>query len=46
MATFAFNAMTLDQGTTFVFGSWVFVANGSGGFTSHLTNLESRRQSR
>ena len=38
MATFTFNTMVLDQGTTFVFGSWVCVANGSGGFDSHLTN--------
>ena len=30
--------MVLDQGTTFVFGSWFYVANGSGGFNSHLTN--------
>ena len=27
------------HGATFVFGSWVCVANGSGGFDSHLTNL-------
>src|SRR6185503_10541504 len=38
MATFAFNSMALDQDTTFVFGSWVCVANGSGGFDSHLNN--------
>ena len=30
--------MALPQGATFVFGSWVCVANGSGGFDSHLTN--------
>ena len=38
MATFAFNTMALPQGTTFVFGSWVCVANGLGGFDSHLAN--------
>ena len=38
MATFAFSTMAPPQGTTFVFGSWVCVANGSGGFDSHLTN--------
>ena len=30
--------MAPPQGTTFIFGSWVCVANGSGGFDSHLTN--------
>ena len=25
------------EGTTLNFGSWVYVADGSGGFTSHLT---------
>ena len=30
--------MAFPQGATFVFGSWVCVANGSGGFDSHLTN--------
>ena len=38
MATFAFSTMAFPQGTTFVFGSWVCVTNGSGGFDSHLTN--------
>ena len=38
MATFAFSTMAPPQGATFVFGSWVCVANGSGGFDSHLTN--------
>ena len=31
--------MTPSRGATFIFGSWVCVANGSGGFDSHLTNL-------
>ena len=30
--------MAFPQGATFVFGSWVCVADGSGGFDSHLTN--------
>ena len=38
MATFAFSTMTPPKGVTFIFGSWVCVANGSGGFDSHLTN--------
>ena len=38
MATFTFDIMTIDRGTTFVFGSWVCVANGSGGLDSHLNN--------
>ena len=38
MATFAFSTMAPPQGATFIFGSWVCVANGSGGFGSHLTN--------
>ena len=38
MATFAFSTMAPAQGATFIFGSWVCVANGSGGFGSHLTN--------
>jgi hypothetical protein len=38
MATFAFSTMASPQGATFVFGSWVCVANGLGGFDSHLTN--------
>ena len=38
MATFALTTMTPPRGATFIFGSWVCVANGSGGFDSHLTN--------
>jgi hypothetical protein len=38
MTTFAFSTMAFPQGGTFVFGSWICVANGSGGFDSHLTN--------
>lgn len=28
----------LEKGTTFVIGSWVCIANGSGGFTNHLAD--------
>ena len=38
MATFAFSTMAFPQGATFVFGLWVCIANGSGGFDSHLAN--------
>ena len=38
MAIFGFSTMTPPRGATFIFGSWVCVANGSGGFNSHLTN--------
>ena len=30
--------MAFPQGATFIFGSWVCVANGLGGFDSHLAN--------
>jgi hypothetical protein len=34
-----FNSTPIPQeGTTFIFGSWVCVANGQGGFSSYLTN--------
>jgi hypothetical protein len=33
-----FTSIRLDEGTMFTFGSWVCVANGSGGFNSHLAN--------
>src|SRR6185295_958693 len=38
MATFALSTMTPPRGATFIFGLWVCVAHGSGGFDSHLTN--------
>jgi hypothetical protein len=28
----------LDEGTTFIFGSWICIVNGLGGFNSHLAN--------
>jgi hypothetical protein len=36
MASFEFTSIVLDEGTTFVFGSWICIANDSGGFNSHL----------
>jgi hypothetical protein len=38
MALFSFTSTVLDEGTMFIFGSWICVANGSGGFNSHLAN--------
>ena len=38
MATFAFSTTAPPQGATFVFGSWVYIADGLGGFDNHLTN--------
>ena len=45
MATFTFSTMTPPRGATFIFGSWVCVANGSGGFDSHLTNSPAPKNS-
>ena len=33
-----FSYVVPDEGTTFVFGPWVCIANGSGGFNRHLAN--------
>jgi hypothetical protein len=38
MASFNFTSPVLDKGTTFIFGSWICVANGLGNFNSHLAN--------
>jgi hypothetical protein len=38
MASLGFTSV-LDEGTTFVFGSWICVANGLGGFNSHLVDF-------
>jgi hypothetical protein len=38
MASLNFTSAMLDDGTTFVFGSWIRVANGLGGFNSHLVD--------
>jgi hypothetical protein len=36
MASFDFTSSMLDEGTTIIFGFWIRIANGSGGFNSHL----------
>jgi hypothetical protein len=41
MPSFCFTSTVLDEGTTFIFGSWIYVTNSSGGFNSHLA--ESRK---
>jgi hypothetical protein len=38
MVSFNFMSTVLDEGTTFVFDSWICVANGLGGFNSHLVD--------
>jgi hypothetical protein len=38
MASFDFTNAVLDEGTTFIFGTWVCIANGSSGFNSHLVD--------
>jgi hypothetical protein len=38
MASLSFTSNALDKGTTFIFGSWICVANGLGGFISHLVD--------
>jgi hypothetical protein len=38
MASLSFTSTMLDEGTTFIFGSWICVANGLGGFNSHLVD--------
>ena len=43
MASFNFGFPAIDAGTTFVFGSWVCIANGSGGFPSHLINPTNKK---
>ena len=45
MATFAFSTMAPPQGATFIFGSWVCVANGLGSLDSHLTNSPTPKSS-
>jgi hypothetical protein len=36
IATFNFTSTVLEEGTTFVFGLWVCIADGAGGFHRHL----------
>jgi hypothetical protein len=38
MASFIFTSTVLDEGTTFIFGSWICITNSLGGFNSHLAN--------
>jgi hypothetical protein len=38
MASFSFTSTVLDEGTTFIFGSWICVANGLGGFYGYLSD--------
>jgi hypothetical protein len=38
MALFKFPSPVLPEGTTFIFGSWVCVANGVGGFRRHIVD--------
>jgi hypothetical protein len=38
MASFDFTSVVLDEGTTFIFGSWIYIANSLGGFNSQLAN--------
>jgi hypothetical protein len=38
MTSLSFTSTVLDEGTTFIYGSWICVANGLGGFNSHLVN--------
>jgi hypothetical protein len=38
MASFDFTSVVLDEGTTFIFDSWVCVADGAGSFHRHLVN--------
>jgi hypothetical protein len=40
MASFNFTSVVLDEGTIFIFGSWICVADGLGGFNSHQANSE------
>jgi hypothetical protein len=38
MASLSFTSTVLDEGTTFIFGSWICVANGLGSFNNHLVD--------
>jgi hypothetical protein len=38
MVSLSFTSTMLDEGTIFVFGSWIGIANGLGGFKSHLAD--------
>jgi hypothetical protein len=45
VASFNFTSAVLDEGTTFIFSSWICVANGLGGFNSHLANSKKPKAS-
>ena len=38
MASFDFISVALNESTTFVFGSWICITNGSDGLNSYLAN--------
>jgi hypothetical protein len=38
MASLSFTSTVLDEGRTFIFGSWICVANGLGGFNGCLVD--------
>jgi hypothetical protein len=38
MASFNFTSAVLDEGMTFIFGSWICITDGLGGFNNHLAN--------
>jgi hypothetical protein len=38
MASLSFTSTVLDEDTTFIIGSWICIANGLGGFNSHLVH--------
>jgi hypothetical protein len=38
MASLNFTSNMLDEGTSFIVGSWICIANGLGGFNSHLVD--------
>ena len=43
MASFDFSFPVIDAETTFVFGSWACIADGLGGFSSHLIDPASTK---
>jgi hypothetical protein len=38
MISFDFTSVVPNKGTTFIFDSWVCIANGLGGFNGHLAD--------
>jgi hypothetical protein len=45
MSSFNFTGAMLDEGATITFGSWIFIANGSSGFNSHLADTKGMEES-